>query len=220
MKRKHFVWKLEEFEGFQRPKPELEQYETDAEMAADIIEAIKEIEDDLELKRVADFGCGPGILMGGLALMGAKSCVGYEIDVDVVEVCKKNLENIAEDLEEEQHVEVRNQDILSDSFIIAENDLFDIVVMNPPFGTKNNEGIDLKFVRKALESVKASGAVYSLHKTSTREGIQRRVGAWEDLHVDVQAVAELCWNLPKTYKFHKKAEKDIAVDLLRFTKNE
>lgn len=87
--------------------------------------------------------------------------------------------------------------------------------MNPPFGTKNNEGVDLKFVRKALECIKPTGKVYSLHKTSTREGIARRVKAW-DLKVEFEPVAELNWELEKTYKFHKKGSVDIQVDLLRF----
>src|ERR1700689_4639923 len=40
--------------------------------------------------------------------------------------------------------------------------------MNPPFGTKNNEGIDWEFVQVALRLVRPGGRIYSLHKTSTR----------------------------------------------------
>lgn len=43
---------------------------------------------------------------------------------------------------------------------------FDTVVMNPPFGTKNNAGIDMKFLKMGLDL--ASDSVYSLHKSSTR----------------------------------------------------
>jgi len=43
---------------------------------------------------------------------------------------------------------------------------FDIVVMNPPFGTKE-EGIDYLFLRKAFEICK--GTVYSFHKSSSIE---------------------------------------------------
>lgn len=42
---------------------------------------------------------------------------------------------------------------------------FDTVIMNPPFGTRNT-GIDTAFVLKGMQY---SSAVYSLHKTSTRE---------------------------------------------------
>lgn len=43
---------------------------------------------------------------------------------------------------------------------------FDTVLMNPPFGTKKNAGIDMKFLKVAVSL--ANNVVYSLHKTSTR----------------------------------------------------
>lgn len=43
---------------------------------------------------------------------------------------------------------------------------FDTIVMNPPFGTKQNAGMDMKFLSAGLNL--ARGAVYSLHKSSTR----------------------------------------------------
>ncbi|KAL5660698.1 hypothetical protein ACJX0J_027823, partial [Zea mays] len=46
----------------------------------------------------------------------------------------------------------------------------DTVVMNPPFGTRRN-GADMEFLSMALQV--ASQAVYSLHKTSTREHIKK-----------------------------------------------
>lgn len=42
----------------------------------------------------------------------------------------------------------------------------DTVIMNPPFGTRN-KGIDTVFLKAALNL--ASHAVYSLHKSSTRD---------------------------------------------------
>ena len=43
---------------------------------------------------------------------------------------------------------------------------FDTVVTNPPFGTKNNAGMDMRFIETGVHL--ATNAVYSLHKTSTR----------------------------------------------------
>lgn len=43
---------------------------------------------------------------------------------------------------------------------------FDTVVMNPPFGTKHNAGMDMKFLAAGVNL--ANSRVYSLHKTSTR----------------------------------------------------
>lgn len=43
---------------------------------------------------------------------------------------------------------------------------FDTVLMNPPFGTKNNAGVDMKFLQMGIRL--SCGSVYSLHKSSTR----------------------------------------------------
>lgn len=47
------------------------------------------------------------------------------------------------------------------------NGLFDVVMMNPPYGTKKNEGIDYRFLEKAFQI--CNGNVYSFHKSSTRK---------------------------------------------------
>jgi hypothetical protein len=54
---------------------------------------------------------------------------------------------------------------------IVEKAIVDTVIMNPPFGTKNNEGIDVKFLRRGLEI--AQHSVYSFHKSSTRKVSKR-----------------------------------------------
>ena len=86
---------------------------------------------------------------------------------------------------------------------------FDTVVMNPPFGTRN-AGIDTAFVEKAMDNSKV---VYSLHKTNTREHFVRLAKA---KNFTFQVVAELKYDIPKTFKHQKERSKDIAVDLLRF----
>ena len=87
---------------------------------------------------------------------------------------------------------------------------FDTIVMNPPFGTKNT-GIDTCFVIKAME---CSNVVYSLHKTSTRSHFVKLAAenSW-----DFQVAAEMKFNIPKTFKFHKEKSKDIMVDLYRLS---
>lgn len=89
--------------------------------------------------------------------------------------------------------------------------VFDTVLMNPPFGTKHNAGMDMKFLKSAFNLAKT--AVYSLHKTSTRDFIQRRAN---ELGANAEVVATLRYNLDSSYKFHKKATVDIEVDCWRF----
>jgi predicted RNA methylase len=83
--------------------------------------------------------------------------------------------------------------------------------MNPPFGTKNNHGVDMKFLQAALDL--ATTSVYSLHKTSTREHILAKAADWG---VRAHVLAELRFDLPATYRFHKKLSVDIKVDFIRF----
>lgn len=89
---------------------------------------------------------------------------------------------------------------------------FDTVIMNPPFGTKKNAGIDMKFLKVGISLAKST--VYSLHKTSTREYIQRKT---KELKVSGEVVAELKYNLESSFKCHKKSSVDIQVDFWRFT---
>ena len=46
--------------------------------------------------------------------------------------------------------------------------------MNPPFGTKNNAGIDLALLKTAaLKGLKPGGTLFSLHKSSTQKHIEK-----------------------------------------------
>lgn len=86
----------------------------------------------------------------------------------------------------------------------------DTVLTNPPFGTKQNAGIDSQFLRSATRL--ARKAVYSFHKRSTRSFLSKLVTGW-GYKVDV--VAEMKFDIPQSYKFHKQRTRDIEVDLLR-----
>lgn len=85
--------------------------------------------------------------------------------------------------------------------------------MNPPFGTRH-AGIDTTFVLKGMEY---ANVVYSLHKSSTRDHFERLA---ENHNFTFEVIAELKYDIPKTFKFHKEKSKDIYVDLLRFTHKE
>lgn len=105
-------------------------------------------------------------------------------------------------------------DVLSD----LEGDLwhkaFDTVLLNPPFGTKKNSGTDMKFLKIAIH---LGNVVYSLHKTSTRDYIQKKT---KELKVAGRVIAELCYNLDSSYKFHKKKSVDISVDVWKFSSDQ
>lgn len=86
----------------------------------------------------------------------------------------------------------------------------DTVVTNPPFGTKHNAGMDVRFLKAGTRL--ARRAVYSFHKTSTRDYLLKTISSWG---FEARVVAELKFDIPATYKFHSKANVDVAVDLIR-----
>lgn len=86
----------------------------------------------------------------------------------------------------------------------------DTVLTNPPFGTKQNAGIDITFLRAATRM--ARRAVYSFNKTSTRDYLTKKIKQWG---YQVEVVAQMRYDIPKMYHFHTQDSVDVEVDLIR-----
>lgn len=69
----------------------------------------------------------------------------------------------------DERFKARTVTVLADACGNVLNRKFDTVIMNPPFGTKNNEGIDCELLVIAFRLSK--NVVYSLHKSSTADVI-------------------------------------------------
>lgn len=94
----------------------------------------------------------------------------------------------------------------------------DTVMTNPPFGTKgDNAGIDIEFVLLACQL--ARRAVYSFHKTTTRDYVLRTIQTNVTNIQSVKVIAEMKFNISNTYQFHQQKSVDIAVDLIRVELN-
>ncbi|XP_061712528.1 rRNA N6-adenosine-methyltransferase METTL5 [Cydia pomonella] len=203
MKLKTLQGHLQELSGFEKPKVQLEQYETPPHIAAIALYTMQTQYEALEGKLVLDAGCGPGALSFGAALLGA-AVTAVDVDADALNVLQENKDD----------TDIANVDVVQCNFlgpsVCRWENYFDTVVMNPPFGTKNNAGIDLRFLRAGLDL--SCDSVYSLHKSSTRTHIQKKIKEWG---VKGTVIAELRYDLPATYKFHKQQSRDIAVDLWR-----
>lgn len=203
MKRKELEQHLQDVSGFRTPKILLEQYVTSPHIAACMLHTMESSYSDLQGKNVLDLGCGCSVLGIGAAMLGASYVLGVDLDADALEVARQNAEEF----------EVTNIDFIqSDVRNLPIGLRFDTIVMNPPFGTKHNKGLDCVFLEAALERVADGGAVYSLHKTSTRDHFLRKAPSWG---VEARVLAQLRYDLPQTYKFHSKASVDIEVDFWR-----
>lgn len=203
MKLKQLESMLGELQQFSNPKAELEQYPTGPHIASRMLYTAENSLGDISNKIVADLGCGCGTLGAAASLMGAEQVIGIDIDSESLEIASLNAEDLELDINFIQ-CDIRN--------LVWRGPIVDTVVMNPPFGTRRS-GADMDFLSAALKI--ASRAVYSLHKTSTREHVKkaalRGFGA-----SSAEVLCELRFDVPKLYKFHKKREMDIAVDLWRF----
>ncbi|KAI9565719.1 putative methyltransferase-like protein 5-like isoform X1 [Daphnia sinensis] len=190
MKRKELEQHLQELDGFSKPKILLEQYETRAHIAACMLHTIESAYGDLCGKTVLDLGCGCSVLGVGSVLLGASYFELNEVDL--------------------LHTDVKILPLL-----LRSTQKFDTVVMNPPFGTKHNKGLDSLFLEIGLQCLSDKGVLYSLHKSSTRDYFHRKAPSWK---VEARVLAELRYDLPATYKFHNKTSVDIEVDFWRFEK--
>jgi len=88
--------------------------------------------------------------------------------------------------------------------------------MNPPFGTKNNAGADLRFLQYAAKLARSGGHVYSLHKSSTRSFFEKKLSKCEIGYQSGKVLAQVHFDLPKCYKFHKEKSVDVNVDFWEF----
>lgn len=205
MKLKELESHLQQVEEFEDPKILLEQYPTRPHIAACMLHTMAASFGDLEGRTVADLGCGCGVLSLGAVMLGADFVTGFDVDPDALATFQQNLEEF-----EMEQVDLVMCDVarLGGEW----RGKVDTVVMNPPFGTKHNKGLDMKFLQAGLSL--ATTAVYSLHKTATRAHVVSQAAA---LGAEAQVLAELRYDLPNTYKHHKKSSVDIQVDFIRFS---
>ena len=196
---------LEELSPFSAPKTELEQYSTSAHLASQIVFAAATHFGDIAEKTVLDLGCGPGMLSLACLYAGADRVLGVDIDEEALDIARVNAAG------EEDRVDFVRCDVINGR-LPFDRRVADTCVMNPPFGTRL-KGSDVAFLKAASQLVET--AVYSLHKSSTRDYLLKRA---KDMGFPggAQVVAELSFDLPKSYKFHTQQSTDIRVDLMRF----
>ncbi|KAM0755783.1 S-adenosyl-L-methionine-dependent methyltransferase [Meredithblackwellia eburnea MCA 4105] len=217
---------LQPLQGFASPKRELEQYVTNPHLAARMIFSAESSFGDIDEKHVLDLGCGCAVLSIACVMLGAESILSVDVDPTALSTAKENIASL--EMEEQitlLHAQIGTlvtetgepvKEVEGDGERIAKFDPakldreIDTVVMNPPFGTWN-QGIDMVFLETACQV--AGTAVYSLHKSSTRDFILKKA---KTLGFEGEVLAEMKYALPKTMAFHKSKSVDIQVDFFRF----
>ena len=198
---------LSKLKIFSSPSLKDEQYPTDGEIAADLLWNAHMI-GDIENKIIADLGCGTGILGIGALLLGAKFVYFIDKDFEALKILNLNLEElkISEKISEKSY-KIISSDIEQLSFkemkIKAE-----IVLQNPPFGTKIKHN-DKLFLEKAFA---ISPIIYSFHKSNTKIFIS---AISKDYHFEITHEFTYQFPLKQTMKIHKSKIKRIEVSCYR-----
>ncbi|SRR3989344_1730886 len=194
---------LSTLQDFEKPSFQLEQYSTPAHISADWIWAMA-MKGEVAGKTILDAGCGPGMLGIGLLLMGAKHVFFLDKDAKIMQVCINNYEKIKTEYE-----------IGTAEFITEDVSLFDyevdIVVQNPPFGTKEKHA-DKNFLEKAFS---VAPVVYSMHKWSTKGFVE---AICKDFSFKITEVWRYEFPLKARFHFHTKPVANVDVGLWRMEK--
>jgi putative methylase len=198
MKKRRLEIALQKLRAIERKSPSLEQYQTPAAVASDVLwEAFSA--GDIAGKSVADLGCGNGIFCIGSKLLGAASSFGMDVDREAIQIAAANAGALGLEVE------------LVEGNVSSLNRNFDTVVQNPPFGAQTRHA-DRKFILKALE---AAPRVYSLHNDGTQGFVERMV---EGTGGHCEAIKRYKFEIPYAFEFHRKASETVPVVLLRYAR--
>ena len=207
MKVKCLQSNLESLSVFENPKVSLEQYHTPPRTAAEMLHAV-DMDMGLSGKTVLDLGCGCGILGLGCVNRGALKVIGIDVDKDALEIAERNRIDVGLTCGEISYLQKDVRSLQRED--LPDPSVFDIVVTNPPFGTRS-KNIDTLFVEKGLEF---SNVVYSIHKSSTRDFLVKKA---KEMGVHASFMFENeDFPIAATYEFHKLAQHFIKVDIIKF----
>ena len=194
---------LSGLEGFKGPKVRVEQYATDAEVAAEVLWNAF-MKGDIG-KVCVDLGCGPGILGLGMLALGVEKVYFVDFDRKVLDIAKKNLEK----MKSESYVAGEAMFICADINDFKEK--VDLVVQNPPFGVKIMH-MDRVFLNKAFE---IGRVVYSFHKSESKKFVEAFA---RDNGFKITDVFDFNFPLKATMSYHTRKIKRIKVSCFRIAK--
>ncbi len=200
---------LSKLKGFEigKVRERLEQYQTDPEIAAEILWYAK-FNKDISGKVIVDLGCGTGVLGIGALVMGAKKVIFVDIDGNAIKIAKENLAFVEKELD----IKLSRKAI----FVVENVEKFkvknvDLVLQNPPFCVKVKHA-DRVFLEKAVE---ISSVIYSFHKIESRDFID---GFSKEVGYKITHFWSFDFPLKMTMEHHRKRIHRIKVGCWRLEK--
>lgn len=204
MNKKGLALLLSELETFNDSKIGLEQYQTDSELAAEILWDL-EMRNEIEGKVIADFGCGNGIFGIGCLILGAEKVYFVDVDKEAIAICRSNVHRIGEMNHSEFNYEIINDDVKNFK------EKVDLVIQNPPFGVKK-EHADREFLMSAM---KRSDSIVSLHKIESKNFIEKFS---EDEGWKAQLLKIIKFPLKRIKAYHTKKVHYVDVGVWKLTR--
>ncbi|MDD1727828.1 MAG: METTL5 family protein [Methanospirillum sp.] len=202
MKLRRLEMLLEQVTGFANPRPDREQYQTPAPLAARLLYTAF-LAGDITNLRILELGSGTGILGIGSALLGAGEVIGVELDPDANKIAEQNAADLG------VAIELIRADIAdTGSWNIVP--FADTVIMNPPFGAQK-EHADRPFIDLALARAEVVYGIFNAGSESFLiEYIRDRA--------DIIGVIAAEFTIPRTFFFHTDDRRDIPVEIIIFRK--
>ncbi len=202
--KKALAIQLSKLKSFEKPEVRLEQYPTDSEVAADVLWNSGMI-GEISGKVIVDLGAGTGILGLGALLMGAKKVFFVESEVEALDLARRNYEKLKSE----------GFNIGDCEFLLMKindfNKKCDLVIQNPPFGTKVKHA-DKEFLEKAFQ---LAPVVYSFHKENTLDFVEKTAN-----NASFYVTHHWTYEFPikAVYSFHTRKIHRILVGVWRFQK--
>lgn len=200
MRRRELVKVLAKVPSFERPREELEQYATDVDLVADI-SWMSYMRGELVDAHVLDLGCGTGRFAVAAALLGAKQVLCIDVDPQALRTAKEAIEELGLNNVDAVAMDVEYLGLVKGRFHVA--------FQNPPFGIRSRRGLDIAFLKVALEN---SRIVYSIHKLETMDYVIGAIRSWGCLG---EVVGEAAISIPYTYPHHSRAMHKVPVFVVR-----
>ncbi len=195
MRKKSLEISLQGIERYVPEHPALEQYETPANIAADLLFFAYSM-GDIEGKRVCDLGCGSGIFAIGSKLLGASEVFGIDISKKAVEVAKRNAESLGVDA----------------NFLEGDVKTFNIpcdtVIQNPPFGAQKRHA-DRPFLEKAME---IADVIYTMHLEKSAPFVEEFISSRGG---EISHKFTYEFPIKRTFSFHRKEVMKFRVNAFR-----
>lgn len=195
---------LSRLKGFDSPKVQQEQYIMDSEIGASILWSVYLL-GDIKNKIIVDLGCGTGVLGIGALLLGAKKIFFIDNDAKALEIALNNILKVKSEGYSVGEIEFIEKEIV---YVELEAD---IVIQNPPFGTKIRHN-DMVFLKKAI---KIAPIVYSFHKSESRTFFERFSAK---NNAKITHIWDFRFPLKATLSFHRRQIHRIGVSCFRFEK--